>query len=103
MAEIAIAKEGLGFTEAIPLRKIGRLERLIGPESYRVVVALLRTPVSVMGFALVGFFIVVALAAPILELVLVEVKIHVARERPRRRIGRRFPGRLGLGPAGQPQ
>ncbi|HMK09593.1 MAG TPA: ABC transporter permease [Anaerolineales bacterium] len=66
MAEIAIPKEGLGFGEAIPLRKVGPVERLIGPESYRIVVALLKTPVSVMGFALIAFFVLVALAAPIL-------------------------------------
>jgi len=66
MAEIAIPKEGLGFGEAIPLRKIGPVERLIGPESYRIVVALLKTPVSILGFSLIAFFVVVALAAPIL-------------------------------------
>ncbi|HKY83906.1 MAG TPA: ABC transporter permease [Anaerolineales bacterium] len=64
MAEIAIPKGGFGVTEAIPLRKIGPVERLLGPETYRIVVALLKTPVSILGFALIAFFIVVALAAP---------------------------------------
>jgi peptide/nickel transport system permease protein len=52
--------------ESISDRKIGRLERLLGPENYRVVRGLLRTPASVLGLGLVVFFVVVALAAPLI-------------------------------------
>ena len=43
--------------EAIPERKIGRLERFLGPENYRIVTGLLKTPASIIGFILIGLFI----------------------------------------------
>jgi len=52
------------LTEAISVRKIGRLERFLGPENYRVLVGLFKTPASIIGFALILLFIIVALAAP---------------------------------------
>jgi peptide/nickel transport system permease protein len=50
--------------EAAPTRKIGRLERFLGPENYRIISGLLKTPASILGFILIGFFIFIALAAP---------------------------------------
>jgi peptide/nickel transport system permease protein len=50
----------------IPVRDIGRLERFLGPENYRIVLGLLKTPASILGFILIAFFILVALAAPII-------------------------------------
>lgn len=47
-------------------RKIGRLERFLGPEYYRILKGLLKTPASVTGFILIGFFVIVALAAPVI-------------------------------------
>lgn len=52
------------LNEAIPMRKIGRLERFLGPENYRVLVGLFKTPASIVGFSLILFFVIVALAAP---------------------------------------
>ena len=52
--------------EAVLLRKIGWLERVLGPDNYRVVLGLLRTPASIAGFVLIAFFIFVAAAAPVL-------------------------------------
>jgi peptide/nickel transport system permease protein len=51
---------------ALNLRKINWLERVLGPDNYRVVVGLLRTPASIMGFVLIALFIFVALAAPVI-------------------------------------
>ncbi len=51
---------------AVSMRKIGRLERFLGPENYRILQGLLKTPASISGFVLIGFFILVALAAPLL-------------------------------------
>jgi peptide/nickel transport system permease protein len=51
---------------ALTLRKINWLERVLGPDNYRVVVGLLRTPASIMGFVLIALFIFVALAAPVI-------------------------------------
>lgn len=52
--------------EAAPLRKINWLERVLGPDNYRVVVGLLRTPASIAGFILIALFIFIALAAPVI-------------------------------------
>jgi len=52
--------------EAYSERKIGRLERFLGPENYRILTGLLRTPASIMGFALIGFFILIAIFAPVI-------------------------------------
>ena len=52
--------------EALPERKIGRLERILGPENYRIVRGLLKTPASIIGFILIGFFILVAIFAPVI-------------------------------------
>ncbi len=50
--------------EAAPVRKIGRLERFLGPENYRIITGLLKTPASILGFILIALFIFIALAAP---------------------------------------
>jgi peptide/nickel transport system permease protein len=47
-----------------PMRKIGRLERSLGPENYRILKGLLRTPASILGFILIGLFVLVALVTP---------------------------------------
>jgi peptide/nickel transport system permease protein len=47
-------------------RKITWLERFLGPENYRIVTGLLKTPASIAGFFLIGMFIFIALAAPVL-------------------------------------
>src|SRR5512136_2744368 len=52
--------------DAVPMRKIGRLERFLGPENYRILTGLLKTPASIIGFVLIGLFIFIALAAPVL-------------------------------------
>jgi peptide/nickel transport system permease protein len=43
--------------------RIGTVERVLGPENYRVVTGLLRTPASIMGFILIIFFAIIALTA----------------------------------------
>ncbi|GAB4505436.1 MAG: ABC transporter permease [Anaerolineales bacterium] len=52
--------------ETIPEREIGRLERFLGPENYRILQGLLKTPASVLGFILIGLFTFIAVAAPII-------------------------------------
>jgi peptide/nickel transport system permease protein len=52
--------------EAVSMRKIGRLERFLGPDNYRVLQGLLKTPASITGSILIVLFVFVALAAPIL-------------------------------------
>jgi peptide/nickel transport system permease protein len=52
--------------EVIPERKIGAVERFLGPENYRILTGLLKTPASIMGFTLIFFFILVAIFAPVI-------------------------------------
>ena len=50
----------------VAMRKIGRLERLLGPENYRVMTGLFKTPASILGFTLIVLFILIALLAPVI-------------------------------------
>ena len=52
--------------QAVAMRKISRLERLLGPDNYRVVQGLLKTPASIVGSVLILLFVLVAIGAPIL-------------------------------------
>jgi peptide/nickel transport system permease protein len=52
--------------EAVAMRKISRLERFLGPDNYRVLQGLLKTPASISGSVLILLFVVVAIAAPVL-------------------------------------
>jgi peptide/nickel transport system permease protein len=52
--------------ELVAMRKITRFERFLGPENYRVLQGLFKTPASIAGFTLISFFVLIALAAPIL-------------------------------------
>ncbi len=65
MTEITIPKDDNSLLkEALPQRKISRIERLLGPENYRIITGLLKTPASIVGFILIGFFILIAIFAP---------------------------------------
>jgi peptide/nickel transport system permease protein len=50
--------------DVLPERKITWLERVLGPENYRIVKGLLKTPASILGFILIGMFILIAVFAP---------------------------------------
>ena len=52
--------------ETTAVRKISWLERFLGPENYRIVTGLLKTPASILGFILIGFFILIAIFAPVI-------------------------------------
>lgn len=52
--------------EAVAMRKIGRLERILGPDNYRVVQGLFKTPAAIIGTVLIVFFIIIAVGAPFL-------------------------------------
>ncbi|HFC08804.1 MAG TPA: ABC transporter permease [Chloroflexi bacterium] len=53
-------------TIALKSKEPGRLERLLGPDFYRMLKGLLTNPLSLSGLALLGLFLIVALAAPVL-------------------------------------
>lgn len=52
--------------EALPIREIGWLESLIGPDWYRVSRRLVTNPLSITGISLIVFFVVVAILAPVI-------------------------------------
>lgn len=56
-------------TIGAPARKykeMGRIERFLGHDTYRILRNLLRNPISVLGLVLLGLFVLIALAAPVL-------------------------------------
>lgn len=66
MTQVAPTGDNSLLAESISMRKIGRLERLLGPDNYRIVVGMFKTPASIIGFSLILFFVLVAIAAPFL-------------------------------------
>jgi len=48
----------------LPERKIGWLERLLGPEMYRIYMGILHNPLSLAGMSLIAFFVLVAIFSP---------------------------------------
>ena len=52
--------------ESLSDRKIGRLERFLGPENYRIMVGLMKTPASIGGFTLILLFVLIAIFAPVI-------------------------------------
>jgi len=52
--------------EAVAMRKISRLERVLGPDNYRVVQGLFKTPAAIIGTVLISFFVLIAALAPFL-------------------------------------
>jgi peptide/nickel transport system permease protein len=66
MAEMNPTGDNTLLRETTALREIGWFERFLGPENYRILTGLLKTPASILGFILIGLFILIALAAPLI-------------------------------------
>jgi len=66
MSTHTLATDKSVLADAISMRKIGRLERILGPENYRILLGLLKTPASIAGFILITFFVLVAVFAPVI-------------------------------------
>ena len=58
--------ESLALPETVSLRKIGRVERILGPDNYRVMRGLFKTPASIFGLVLIVLFVLVAIFAPLI-------------------------------------
>jgi peptide/nickel transport system permease protein len=52
--------------DLVATRKVGRMERFIGKENYRVLKGLVTTPTSIIGLVLIALFILIAIAAPLI-------------------------------------
>ena len=70
MTTTAVPEHAAGEHELLPetlsTRKVPRLERVVGPENYRIVKGLLTTPASIAGLILLVSFLLIALFAPVL-------------------------------------
>ncbi len=66
MAETTPTGDNTLLRETTALRDISWLERFLGPENYRILTGLLKTPASIMGFILIGLFIIIAAGAPLI-------------------------------------
>ena len=66
MAQMNPTGDNTLLRETTALREIGWFERFLGPENYRILTGLLKTPASILGFTLIGLFIFIALAAPLI-------------------------------------
>jgi peptide/nickel transport system permease protein len=55
-----------GYFEDLPERKIGWLERMLGPEFYRIFKGVITNPLSILGVSLISLFVLVALLAPVI-------------------------------------
>ncbi len=54
------------LTETLPERKIGWFERFLGPENFRIIKGLVKTPASILGFSLIFLFVLIAIFAPVI-------------------------------------
>lgn len=52
------------YLDTFEMRKIGAVERFLGPENYRIFKGIITNPMSVIGVTLITFFILVAIFAP---------------------------------------
>ncbi|HUE98866.1 MAG TPA: ABC transporter permease [Anaerolineales bacterium] len=66
MTQTAPTGDNTLLTDAVSMRKIGRLERFLGPENYRVLTGLFKTPAAILGFSLIVFFVIIAILAPVI-------------------------------------
>jgi len=64
----AVSPTGVNPTEIVEaeysMREIGRVERWLGPEFYKMFRGIITNPLSVTGIVLIVFFILIAILAP---------------------------------------
>jgi len=66
MTHTAPSGDNTLLLDAVPMRKIGRVERFLGPENYRIMQGMLKTPASISGLVLVLLFVLIAIFAPVI-------------------------------------
>jgi peptide/nickel transport system permease protein len=64
MAAEAVVRPTNRNIDPVALRPPSRLERVVGPDWYRILRGLISNPLSVAGLILIGFFFLMAAAAP---------------------------------------
>ena len=66
MAETSTSEPKITTLYDLPERKISWLENFLGPEIFRIVEGIFKTPISVVGLSLILLFFLIALLAPVL-------------------------------------
>ena len=67
MADLAVTDSKVsGLIGEYTERKVGRLEKLLGPDLARLIIGIFTNPLSIVGFGLILFFILVAVFAPVI-------------------------------------
>ena len=64
MSETTPSGDNSLLHDTVPTRKISWLERFVGPDNYRTLTGLMKTPASRLGFILIISFILIAIFAP---------------------------------------
>ena len=67
MADLAVTDSKVsGLIGEYTERRVGRLEKLLGPDLARLIIGIFTNPLSIVGFGLILFFILVAVLAPVI-------------------------------------
>ena len=67
MADLVVTDSAVsGLIGEYTERRVGKLEKLLGPELARVIIGIFTNPLSIIGFGLILFFILVAIFAPVI-------------------------------------
>ncbi len=66
MTQTTIPSGDNSLLPSTQVRQLGRLERIVGPDNYRILEGLFKTTASIIGFSLIVFFILIAIFAPLL-------------------------------------
>jgi peptide/nickel transport system permease protein len=66
MAQTVPSGDNSLLRDTVAVRQIGWLEHVMGPENYRILTGLLKTPASIAGFILIGVFVLMAAFAPLI-------------------------------------
>jgi peptide/nickel transport system permease protein len=75
MADIVVTDSQVsGLIGEYTERKVGRLEKILGPELSRIIIGVFTNPLSIIGFSLILLFILVAIFAPFIAPPLADVR-----------------------------
>jgi peptide/nickel transport system permease protein len=75
MADITVTDSKVsGLIGEYTERRIGKLEKLLGPDLARLIIGIFTNPLSIIGFGLILFFVLVALLAPVIIPPLADVR-----------------------------
>ena len=66
MTQTTIPSGDNSLLPSTQVRQPSRLERIVGPDNYRILEGLFKTTASITGFSLIVFFILIAVFAPLL-------------------------------------